>query len=126
MILPIGSPSALAALFTTMSTPPSWSTVARDEGLELVEVPGVGRHGDRPAARGLDPGRDLLARIGLAARDDDLRAGRGVGLGDGPPDAAASAGDDRDPVGEVVEVEQVLSGAHRHVAHVTRLLESRP
>ena len=85
----------------------------------------MGRHRDRPAARGLDPGGDRLARVGLAARDDDLRPRRGVGLGNCPPDATASTGDDRDPIGQVVEVEQVLSSAHRHVAHVTRLLESR-
>jgi hypothetical protein len=39
----------------------------------VVDVAGD-RHGDLCAARLVDVGRDLVARIGLAARDDDFRA----------------------------------------------------
>ena len=125
MIWPIGSPSAFAALFTTMSTPPSWSTVVVDQRFELVEVAGVGRAPRSPGRRRpRSPSATCVARVGLAARDHDRGAGGGERLRDRPADAAAAAGDDRDPTGEVVARLELVSGSHRHVAHVTRLLES--
>ena len=124
MIEPIGSPSAFAALFTTMSTPPSWSTVVATSASSSSSWPAwVGTAIARPPAASISAAT-CCARVGLAARDDDRGAGGGERLGDRAADAAAPAGDDRDPTGEVVARLELLAGPHRHEAHVTRLLES--
>ena len=113
-MVPIGRPSALAALLTTMSTPPSsvdaWCRRARRArrcrpqcvGTASAVPPGVA-----------DRGRRRLARVGLPARDHDRGAARGVGLGDGAADAPAAAGDDRDAAVEVELAPDLAAGAHR-------------
>ena len=49
-----------------------------------------------------------LTRLGLAARDDDLGAGRHEPLGDRAPDAPRPAGDDRDATGQVEQRRQLF------------------
>ena len=46
-------------------------------------------------------GFGLRARIGLAARDDDVRTGGDETLGDGAADPPSTARDDRDTTGQV-------------------------
>jgi hypothetical protein len=56
---------------------------------------------ERPPARGTQLGRDLLARVRLAARDDDVRSGGREAPGDGEAETARAAGDERHAAREV-------------------------
>ena len=58
----------------------------------------------------------LGARVGLAARDDDLGACGHEAFGDRSADAPRPAGDDGDPVGQIEECSQ-LFGVHGDGRH---------
>lgn len=55
--------SGLAALFTTMSTPPNRSTVASTDAPELIGISHMGRNRQGGPALGHDGGRGLFAGI---------------------------------------------------------------
>ena len=66
------------------------------EPLQILLAADVARMRECFTALVLDRPDDFLARIELAARDDDLRAVLRETLGDRAPDAAARTGDDGD------------------------------
>ena len=113
---PNGSVSALAALFTTMSSRPNSSTVRSTSALTASTSPiCVGMPiASPPNARRC--ASVVGARIRLAAGHRDLGAGRGKALGDGQPDPSRASGDDRHPAGQVVQVLQLLA-IHGHPFH---------
>src|SRR5207247_7468787 len=80
-----------------------------NQRLDLGPAGNIASNDDRLAAPLADPRRDLLARLGLAARDHHLGAERRHGLGNGAADAAARSGDDGDLIGEIERRRHVLS-----------------
>ncbi len=69
----------------------------------------MGGHPERLAPHRLQVLLGLLARLGLAARDDNARAGSHVALGECAPDAAGPARHDHYPAGEVEESAELLA-----------------
>ena len=74
--------SALAALLTTMSTPPKRSTVASTSAARPVEIAHVGRHTQRFPTHPDEVRLGLGARVGLAARHHHLGAGAHEAFGE--------------------------------------------
>src|SRR4051794_38990647 len=64
----------------------------------VAEVAAVGAE---PAALRFDGGRDLALGAERRAHADDVRSRRRERRGDGPPDPAAAARDERSPPGEI-------------------------
>ena len=79
-----------------------------DQGLQGFLLGDARRDRDRLAgairARGVDLRRNGIAGLGLAARDDDLRAVGGKLLRDRPADPPGRTGDDGDLTGQVEQV----------------------
>ena len=101
-----------AALHTRASMRPHLARGTGDQGLQLLLAADVGGHHQRLPAAGAYAGGHGLARLGLAAADDDAGAVLGHALGDGAADALAAAGDDRDLAG------QVEQGGHGRLHHL--------
>ena len=71
-----------------------------EEGLDLLWLPDVTRHGEDVAAGGLELGPHGLERLRPPSTDRDARAGPNQLLGRGASDAGAAARHDRDPAGQ--------------------------
>ena len=79
-----------------MSSPPKVSIAALDEAVGKARLGDAAVDRDRFAAGRLDLGGDGVARRGVEIVDDDARALAGELQRDGPADAAAGSGDQRD------------------------------
>src|SRR5205814_9631179 len=87
---------------------------AVDQRRERVEIAGMGGNADRVASHAREVRLRLGASVGLSAPDGALRARGHETLGDRTPDAARPARDDRNTVGEVEQLLQLLAvhGGH--------------
>jgi hypothetical protein len=83
-----------------------------DDRRHVVELPHVGGEAGGVAAQGTEVVGGVLAVLLVAAHDGDAGTGGGVALGDGAPDAACPAGDDRDAAGHVEQIPK-LCAVHR-------------
>ena len=96
------------ALFTQMSSPPKASIAASANATRAsLSVTSVGTASARPPLALIASATPCDA-VDVTGRDDDGRAGVGVGVGDALTDALAAAGDDGDLAGEIETVHVVL------------------
>jgi hypothetical protein len=89
-----------------MGTPVDGLLHERAQRAQLAEVRG---HAERLAAHRPEMLLGLPAGLGLAARDDDLRTGGDVALGERAPDAARAAGHDHHAAAQVEERTELFS-----------------
>ena len=102
VISSIGCACAMAALFTRMSAGPSAFSTA-SEGRDLGAHRNVRAHADGPAAHALDLGADRVGRLDPGpAVHRDIGAFARKCQRNGLADAAARAGDQRNPAFQAI------------------------
>ena len=99
------APQTMPALLTSTSTAPKSVDCSRDDGLNLLRVADVAAEPERLHPELLrELGGRLLATVGLAGAEDDVRAGFGKALGHLAADALAAAGHDRRLAAEIEQL----------------------
>ena len=94
-----GGTGAMPALFTRTSIRPKAATVVSTRAAQSLPVADVTPHRECLSPQGSDLGGHFLARIELAAGDDDIGTRFGEPQRHGPSKSLAPSGDDHDLVG---------------------------